>query len=85
MKNTLKAAILTKLKSDNGFFVIEPGIQLGTLYWIYPESVQTAVFLHQPTGKRHRAQIVFLEDGSHLPMELLTITDEIKGEPQTTH
>lgn len=80
-----QAAILTKLKSDNGFFVIEPGIQLGKLYWVYPESVQMAVFRHEPTGEHHIAQIVFAEDGGFLPMELLTITDEIKGEPQTTH
>lgn len=85
MKNTLKAAILTKLKSDNGLFLIEPGIQLGKLYWIHPESVQTVDFLQEPSGRHHRAQIVYVEDGSWLPLELLTVTDEVKGEPQTTH
>ncbi len=80
-----QAAILTKLKSDNGLFVMEPGIQLGKLYWVYPESVQIAVFCHEPSGQYHRAQIVFSEDGGFLSMELLRITDEVKGESQTTH
>ena len=75
-------AVLTKLKSDNGFFIMEPHILLGKVYWVHPETVQEAGFLHAPTGQHHRARVIICENGTFMPVELLTVTDEIKGEPE---
>ncbi len=73
-------AVLIKLKSDNGLFTTEPGVPLGKVYWVYPESIQRGEFRHEPTGQHHHAQIIYLEDGTWMPLELLTVTKEIKGE-----
>ncbi len=83
MEAILKRAILVKLKSKNGFFEAEDGIPIGKTYWVYPDSVSTGIFLHRETGQHHAAQIVWLEDGTFFPVELLRITSQEKHQPET--
>lgn len=73
-------AVLIKLQSDNGFFTIEPGVSLGKVYWVYPESIQEGKFWHTASGRHHYAQIIFCEEGGFLPLELLEVTEETKPE-----
>ena len=69
----LRRAVLTKLRSDNGLFQVEPEVPLGKEYWVYPESVQLGHFIHHASGQRHKAQIIYLQDGTFMPLELLTL------------
>jgi hypothetical protein len=71
-KRVLKAK-LVKLQTDDGLVRLNPDVELGKTYLVYPESIKQIGWHNTEVNQTVRRESIWVEPSGWMPLELLEV------------
>lgn len=76
-RNNIGFATLKKLKSADGFWAVNNGVEIGKTYMVDLDTIRIEEWMNKPTGKHFKCEVIDAmnenEEYAPFPTELLQI------------